>query len=103
MMGVNNLFINSGFRQLSHFETEIIMAAPHPDCTVGAMSRISSGQADRRVSPRSTAPRVEVSAPPEPVPAEDDTRVPVANRMRMIFYLAAALWLVIGSVIALIA
>ena len=66
------------------------------------MSRISSGQAERRVSPGTPAPRVEDPAPPEALPSEDDTRVPVANRMRMIFYLAAVLWLVIGSVIAII-
>jgi hypothetical protein len=45
-------------------------------------------------------PHVDVPAPPEMLPAEDDSPVPVGTRMRVIFYLALGLWLVIGAVVA---
>ena len=48
-------------------------------------------------------PRAEVSAPPETLPDEDDSPVPVGTRMRVIFYLAAGLWLIIGAVVAVVA
>ena len=80
------------------------MRPTHSDCTLGDMSRISTGQADRRVSPQPPAmPHVDVPAPPEMLPAEDDSPVPVGTRMRVIFYLALGLWLVIGAVVVAVA
>lgn len=65
------------------------------------MSRISSGQADRQVSATPPAmPRVDVSVPPEDLPVDEDSPVPVGTRMRVIFYLALGLWLVIGAIAA---
>jgi hypothetical protein len=66
------------------------------------MSRISTGQADRRVNRSPAMPRVEAAARPEPAPHDEVSPVPVANRMRMIFFLALGLWVVIGSIVVAI-
>ncbi len=69
------------------------------------MSRISSGQAGRKASVRSPAtPRAEPPAPIESEPTDEDSpQISVGNRMRVIFYLALGLWLIIGAIVAVFA
>lgn len=68
------------------------------------MSRISSGQAGRQASVGAPAtPRAEVPARVETEPTDEDApQISVGNRMRVIFYLALGLWLIIGGIVALV-